>query len=160
MSPMNSHHARPTRFPWPPVIVVASFLAGFALHHLVPVFDHGSHPRWAELLGAVVAACGLGIDLWATKTLFNNRTTVFPNRGARQLVGNGPFRWTRNPIYLGYVLLIGGVGIGLGNAWLIALSFVTGFVIQKLSIEPEERHLRAVFGPTFESYCRQTRRWL
>ncbi len=85
---------------------------------------------------------------------------MLPHRGSRCLVTSGPFRWSRNPIYLGNTLLLTGIGLATGNGWFVIMAIAAALVIQKLAIEREEQHLRALFGEDYEAYCRTTRRWI
>lgn len=89
-------------------------------------------------------------------------TTVNPLRPekASALVCSGIYRYTRNPMYLGFAAFLLGWSIFL--AWLPALLSVLGFVayMNFFQIKPEERALEGIFGSKFTQYCSQVRRWL
>ena len=89
-----------------------------------------------------------------------HRTTVLPHRGATRLITDGPFRFTRNPIYVGNTLLVAGLGFVLGVAWLMPAALLAAWATQKLAIEREERHLALRFGADWARYAARTPRWL
>lgn len=105
--------------------------------------------------GALVAAAGVAAFRRA-------RTTVDPRDPAKstELVASGIYRASRNPMYLGFLLLLAGWGVFLGNV--LALAALPLFVgaMNRLQIRPEERALRARFGERYERYERTVRRWL
>ena len=111
-------------------------------------------------IGALLVAVALFLDLWAIKTLVEYRTTVMPHRGAQRLVTSGPFRYSRNPIYLGYTLITLAIGFLTGNAWFFVAAIGAAIVTTVIAIRKEEMHLLARFGIDFEHYCQRTRRWL
>ena len=102
----------------------------------------------------------IGVDVWAMRTLHEARTTVLPNRGSRHLVVHGPFRFSRNPIYVANMALLAGMGCLSMNAWFLLLAPVDGGMTYFLAVRREENHLLAKFGYQFEGYCRKVRRWI
>lgn len=92
---------------------------------------------------------------------FNARkTTVDPLGEATSLITGGPFRLSRNPIYLAMVLILCGVALRMGSAtpWLIVVGFI--WIMQIGQISREERQLEAKFGDAYAEYCERVRRWL
>jgi protein-S-isoprenylcysteine O-methyltransferase Ste14 len=75
-------------------------------------------------------------------------------------VTEGPFRFSRNPIYVSHVALIFGLGLFLGSPFTLLLTPLLAIGLTKLAIEPEERHLLEKFGGDYRSYMARTRRWL
>jgi len=114
------------------------------------------------LVGIAVCLAGLAIILAGVRSFARAKTTVDPLHPdkAESLVTGGIYRVTRNPMYLGMVLILAGwtvwLGTLLGLIWM-ALFFLS---MDRLQIPPEERALRAKFGETFDAYCRRTPRWL
>lgn len=145
----------------PPVVVVlltgaAMWLASVALPSLA--FSFPGRPVAAAALavaGGVVAVLGV-------MTFRQARTTVnpFTPQAASALVTSGIYRFTRNPMYLGMLLLLAGVAVFLGNA--AALLLLPAFVgyMNQFQIKPEERALTAIFGPDFTVYRQKVRRWI
>ncbi|GGK17592.1 methyltransferase family protein [Salinarimonas ramus] len=149
----------PNRWPWPPIVYLATIVAGFLVErHLVPT-SHGGGLALG-VLGIVAIAAGLGLDLWTAWTFSRARTTIMPHRGAKALVTWGPFRFSRNPIYVGNTLLTIGLGLVFDNLWLMALAFLAAFAVQKLAIEREEAHLARRFGAEWDAYAARVRRWI
>jgi protein-S-isoprenylcysteine O-methyltransferase Ste14 len=86
--------------------------------------------------------------------------TVRPDRGTDHLVTDGPFSFTRNPLYVAGTMLVLGIGLVSGIVWFLLLAILAAFTVQKLAIEREERHLQARFGETYLDYARGVRRWI
>lgn len=109
-----------------------------------------------------VAIAGLVLAVEAVARFARMRTTVHPLRPeeAARLVVVGTYRYTRNPMYLGLLLLLVAWALWLGSlsVWLVLPVFV--FVLTRLQIVPEERALAAKFGDDYHAYRRSVRRWL
>ena len=100
------------------------------------------------------------LDVWAFRTLRRHRTTILPHAGASALVTEGPFGLSRNPIYVGNLLLIVGVGLAAGRPWFVLLSPALALALRELAIVREERHLAARFGAAWRAYAARVRRWV
>lgn len=87
-------------------------------------------------------------------------TTPEPNGVASALLTMGPFRWTRNPLYLGLATLLACFSVGLDSAWMLLLVPVLVLLLDRLVIVREEARLRAQFGEAYAAYARRVRRWL
>lgn len=83
-----------------------------------------------------------------------------PGAPTTALVTTGPFRWSRNPNYLGAILAGIGGALALDSPWLILAALVAGLVLELWMIRPEERYLEEAFGEAYRRYRRQTRRWI
>jgi protein-S-isoprenylcysteine O-methyltransferase Ste14 len=151
--------ARPSAVPWPPVLLVAAFVAGFALRRVYPLAWPGLDDRPARVIGYGMGIAGIVLMTWGLGTLLLARTNVWPHRRADQLVTAGPFRIWRNPIYMGEVLILLGLAQATLNIWLAILAPVFALAVYKLAILPEESHLEARFGDTYLDYKSRTRRW-
>ena len=111
--------------------------------------------------GAIIAGLiGIYLVVSASIRLLRNRTALLSNRSAARLVICGPFRYTRNPIYLGYTLLTLSAGVFLNNGWILMAAIVAAAITHLYVIRKEEMHLLARFGYEFERYCRRTRVWI
>jgi protein-S-isoprenylcysteine O-methyltransferase Ste14 len=112
--------------------------------------------------GACVAFGGLWVALMGVVAFRNAQTTVDPLHPdqARRLVAAGVYRRTRNPMYLGFVLMLIGLAVALQSAVGLTIAGLTAVLLQRLQIIPEERILRQRFGEEFAAYCRRVRRWL
>ena len=111
-------------------------------------------------IGLCLACAAVALDVTAALAFRRHRTTILPHRGATALITEGPFGWSRNPIYVANTLLVTGMGLLFGSAWLVIAAFVAAFLTQKLAIEREEGHLAARFGQAWTEYAARTPRWL
>ena len=151
---------RPTRFPWPPVLIAATLAAACALERTMPLSWPGLDDPLARMAGTGIGVAGLALMAWAVVALGRARTTVLPHRGVSALVTTGPFRFRRNPIYLGEVMMFLGLAELTKSVWLVILAPVFALLITWLAILPEERHLEARFGDAYRAYRARTRRWI
>ncbi len=158
---MNAYRLKPLKYPWPPLLYGVAIVAALLLDRyvgLLPPLPREGYLLWT--LGGLLALIALTLDIWAVKTLLECHTAVLPNRCAQRLVTNGPFRFTRNPIYLGYTLMTIAFGLLTGNSWFLVAAIAAAVVTTLVAIRCEEMHLLARFGIEFERYCQHTRRWI
>ncbi|WP_322515679.1 isoprenylcysteine carboxylmethyltransferase family protein [Rhodopseudomonas palustris] len=153
-----SETTRPNRLPWPPMLLTLAALASIGLGMVAPL----TLPRAQSvvLIGYAVAGLGMGLDLWAILTMRSARTNILPHRAAGRLVTWGPFRFSRNPIYLANTWLLIGIGLAFGNAWFILFALLSAAAVDRLAIRREERHLAVKFGDEWMDYSSKTPRWL
>lgn len=159
--PPEDAESPPARAPWPPILIAAAILAGIALDHASGGALRGALAfPGATAAGGVLVALALANDLWCALIFQRRGTTIMPHRAASALATEGPFRWSRNPIYVSHVAVVLGVGLLIGSPFTILLAPLLAVGLQKLSIEPEERHLLRKFGDDYRAYMARTRRWL
>ena len=114
-----------------------------------------------ELTGLGLVGLGLALVLWCLATFaFVGKGTAAPFDPPRKLVVVGPYRFVRNPIYIGAVVAMLGAALVLRSAWLVLYAFVVLIVTHLLVILYEEPHLRGVFGQSYEDYLRTVQRWM
>jgi protein-S-isoprenylcysteine O-methyltransferase Ste14 len=151
---------RPNRIPWPPLIYLGAVAAAVAAQVLVPI----ALPDWLEpvaaLLGLMLLIGGLLIDVAAIRTLGKHRTTVMPHRASSALVTDGPYAFSRNPIYLGNTVALLGLALVFETPWFLVAAPIAALIVQKLAIEREERHLATRFPEAWGAYSARVRRWL
>lgn len=146
----------------PPPLVAALFglLMWLAARHLPGALELPI--EWRTSLALVVLLAGIAICLAGVLSFRRARTTVNPLKPetASALVSSGVYKYTRNPMYLGFATVLTAWSIFL--AWPPALLGVLGFVIYMnlFQIGPEERALASLFGRAFTQYCSRVRRWL
>jgi protein-S-isoprenylcysteine O-methyltransferase Ste14 len=114
----------------------------------------------AGLLGAVVFVLALALAIWAIDTMTRTGTNVPTNRPTTAIVESGPYRFTRNPIYLGMFGGLIGLGIAFDNPWLLLLMALFALVIRYGVVAREEAYLERMFGDAYRGYRRRVRRWL
>lgn len=115
---------------------------------------------WVELAGWADVLVGLALMAWGIITFRRERTAVYPNRPARLLVESGPYRRTRNPMYLGMTILYLGVTALMNSWWPLLLLPIVLWALMALVISREERYLAAEFGETYGAYRERVRRWI
>ena len=150
---------RPSAIPWPPLLFVAALAAGVLLGRLTPLPWPGLDDLAARIIGYGLGAAGVALMAWGFLTLYRANTTVLPHRRVDRLVTHGAYRFRRNPIYMGEVLLLLGLAQATGNIWMAIMAPLFALGVFALAILPEERHLEARFGDAYLDYKAGTRRW-
>lgn len=147
---------------FPPGVPLVTILAGVGLNYLWPIdpgFEFQAPERyWAG--GAIVVGAMLGLGLWPVLMFRRSGQDANPWKTTPQIVNRGPFRITRNPMYLQMLLVCIGFSIILMNTWILVLTPVAAWILLKLAILPEEAYLESKFGETYFAYKRRVRRWL
>jgi len=147
------------RFP-PPFIYGLFFLAGFAMHRLLPVGLFPGAPAWLDPVGGVLIGAGVAFALWAALTFRAAGTHVNPTKPATTVVVQGPFRFTRNPMYLSLAgIYLGGV-VMLNSLWPLVLFPINIWVVRTQIIAREEAYLERKFGGAYIDYKKRVRQWL
>ena len=145
----------------PPPVVLAIIAA--AMWGINRWFDAGriTFSLQAPVAGAFLAA-GVVLMAAAVASFVAARTTINPLKPSRasRLVTGGVFRFSRNPIYLGDLLILAAVAVWLGQIGNVALLAVFVWYIDRFQIRPEERALSTLFGAEYAAYCARVRRWL
>jgi protein-S-isoprenylcysteine O-methyltransferase Ste14 len=136
---------------------IAPFVVGLAVQWLYPLTGP---PRWTRiLLGAICALPAIALYVAAQVTLHRARTTIDPDGRPRILVDTGPFRRSRNPLYLALLLLYAGVALGTGAFWSLALLPAAAVWVHYGAVKREERVLAMLFGEEYARYCQTVPRW-
>ena len=121
----------------------------------------GGSPGGVELAGTILVILGFALVGWCLVTFaFVGKGTAAPFDPPRRLVVAGPYRFVRNPIYIGAVVTMLGAAMVLWSGWLVLYAFVVLIVTHLLVILYEEPHLRRVFGQPYEEYLRTVHRWI
>lgn len=144
----------------PPALIFLAFGAAmYGLAALLPVGMFDFYGR--QWLMNLLAGAGGVAGLWAVVQFLRKRTTVDPFRpdGAQTLVTGGLYRISRNPMYLGLLLLLLAWGLWLGNAFNAVTAGLFVSYMNRFQILPEERALEARFGGAYRQYCQAVRRW-
>ena len=148
------------RYP-PPLLFLLGIVAGWLLEHAfpLPIAEPAARPV-SEPVGWLLVALGTAVSGWALATFRNAGTSIRPDRPAAVLVTHGPFRLSRNPIYLGLSLVYLGVTVLVDSAWPLLFLPVVIAILHLTVIRLEERYLAATFGIAYDEYRRRVRRWL
>src|SRR6266436_4490506 len=134
-------------------------IAGLALNWLIPLpFLPADLP--AGWLGTMVFVLALGLIAWAIITITRAASNVPTNLPTTTIVESGPYRFTRNPIYLGMFLGLIGLAIAFDNLWLLTMLVPFALVIRYGVVAREEAYLERKFGDAYRQYRARVRRWL
>ncbi len=115
---------------------------------------------WADLLGGLLVGGGLVLLALAFAEFRRHRTTIVPHLEADRLIQTGIFRRSRNPIYLGDVLILAGLILRWDAVLSLPLVPILLWIYETRFVIPEENRLRKKFRAEFARYCQKTRRWV
>lgn len=148
------------RFP-PPTLFVVGFLIAVALDRWTRSLGLGGGNRTALLIaGWVLIGAGMLVLLWAMLTFARARTSILPSRPARTIVATGPFRYSRNPMYVAFSAIYIGLSLLMSMAWPLLLLPLVLLGLYALVIRREEHYLGHAFGDEYAAYRSRVRRWL
>jgi len=147
------------RFP-PPLVFLGAIVLGVIVQHkampLSLVFARGLR------LAAAVLILACGVSLVASARILFKRTgqNPIPWKPTPELILQGPYRFTRNPMYVGVTLFVIGLGLALNNLWISLFAAPALLLVHFIAVLPEERYLAAKFGESYRSFLAQVRRYL
>lgn len=142
----------------PPLIYLIGLILGYGLGLAFPIAFLPFVP--SLILGVVVFLAGLAIASSAIRTFRRHRTSSIPTRPATALVRDGPFRFTRNPMYLSLGIVYAGLALMMDSPWALLLVIPVILAVNFYVIAREERYLEREFGDEYRSYMAEVRRWI
>ena len=153
MADDHSHSGIP-----PPVFLVVAIALGVVLDLLVPlsVLPNGLAIGFGVALGVPAVL----LNWWSAVTMLRAGTSLTGLGSSTVVLKNGPFRISRNPIYVSMLLLAGAVALAVNSAWGLMLLMPLFLVLYFSAIIPEERYLERKFGEEYRDYCARVRRWV
>ena len=143
---------------FPPAIAGGVVIAGGLLQWLRPWWL--PLPAWAWAPGVALVIAGFALVSWARGAQARAGTNVNPSQPTTAIVSDGPYTFTRNPMYLALLLIHVGLATALRSAWLVCGLPVTAALLHFGVIVPEERYLDAKFGDIYRAYRTRVRRYL
>lgn len=145
----------------PPLAYAGALAGGYVLERIwsVPILT-GEPVQWLEIAGLVLIAVFVALAAPAMWSFWRAKTGIIPIHPATTLVVKGPYRLTRNPMYLGLTALTLGVSLLMNSWWPVLLLPLAVLLIDRFVIRREERYLESKFGEAYRSYCARVRRWL
>ena len=145
----------------PPWAFILMYLAGVALQRVLPMGIRSPELTWIiRVAGFVFVVAGIAFAASALGIFRKAKTTTVPFATPSTLVISGPYRFTRNPMYVGLTLIYLGVAGTRNEIWPVVLLPLLLAYINFLVIPVEEKNLRGVFGDTYKAYGTRVRRWL
>ena len=141
-----------------PTLTIIHIIVAILLGWLVPLPIPA--PMFIRWLGLGLAALGFVLGVLALIEFKRARTTSNPKKPTQSFVTSGIYRYTRNPIYLGFVLILIGLPINMGNYWGIVLVWPLITFTSNMVIKHEEAYLEKKFKEQYAGYRSRVRRWL
>jgi protein-S-isoprenylcysteine O-methyltransferase Ste14 len=142
----------------PPTYFWGSVLLMFGLHYLVPVRKLIGAPY--SYLGVIPLLIGLMVNVWCSEQFKRVKTTVKPFEQSSHLVTEGPYRFSRHPMYVGMALALIGLAVLLGTTVQVVVIPIFVWVMGKKFIAAEEKALEETFGEAYRQYSKRVRRWV
>lgn len=141
-----------------PIIMGLCLLVAVLLEWMLPVFDDS--PLYALILGWSLQVLGALILLWCFLIFIRKRTTIMPANPVNYLVDSGPYKYSRNPMYLSLLLIHLGISVSTSNLWGLFMTVVFLVLIRIYVINPEEKYLTKHFGESYRDYSQRVSRWI
>ena len=142
----------------PPIVALFHIAIAFVLGYLIPL--PFTTPALLRYAGLVLAFIGFLLGFAALREFGKANTTLDPHGSVSQIVTSGIYRLTRNPIYLGFLLMVIGLPLNSGYYWGLLLAPFFIMTMNRLVIEKEEAYLEKKFGEAYTGFKSRVRRWL
>ena len=143
---------------WPPVSVGVPLVLGLVLSATAgDPLDGSALKTWS---GWLLVAAFAGWNGWALATMAAHRTGLLPGDETTTVIDRGPFGLSRNPLYVGLLVLSAGIALVVASAWALAALPLEWALLRWGAVLPEERYLAAKFGAAYTGYAARVRRWL
>jgi protein-S-isoprenylcysteine O-methyltransferase Ste14 len=157
--PKTAERGAQVRF-FPPLVFVGFILFGIALQYAVTPIPFPID-RWITLTaGILISLIGLSLIVMANMLFRRTGQEPAPWTPTPELLLEGPYRFTRNPMYLGLTLIQVGLGLAVNNLWISLLAVPALLVVHFIAVLPEERYLTKKFGKNYKAYLAKVRRYL
>ena len=147
---------------FPPAVPLLTILLGVGLNRVWPIHLGFQIPSPARywIGGLIVLAAIQLLGYWSVRIMRRSGQSENPWKPTSEILDRGPFRITRNPMYLQMLLVCVGFAIILWNAWILVLTPLCAWVLYRFAILPEEAYLERKFGDIYLAYKHRVRRWL
>jgi protein-S-isoprenylcysteine O-methyltransferase Ste14 len=145
--------------PFPPLLqFLLGFIGGVTLDALLG--GTSSISGTAAIFGVLLTIAGVALFAWGLWTFAAARTGILLQRPASLVVTHGPYRWTRNPMYVGCVLIHAGIALAIDATWALLPLPAVIWLVTRTVIEREERYMRRTFAGAYSAYCARVGRWI
>jgi protein-S-isoprenylcysteine O-methyltransferase Ste14 len=142
-------------------ILAGDILLGLLLRRVWPQGLVGAafqHPL--RLVGIAMGVLWLGLAIWSVRAFHSAGTSPNPTAPSKAIATGGPYRFTRNPMYVGMMSLMLGLALALNSVAMLLTAIVAWFLLRYAVIAPEERYLDSKFGQAYTDYKARVRRWI
>jgi protein-S-isoprenylcysteine O-methyltransferase Ste14 len=143
----------------PPLVFLGFTVLGVVLPHALGPIPFPA-TFGARLLGVLVVLLGVATILSARMLFVRSGQSPIPWKPTPELIFRGPYRFTRNPMYVGITTVQAGLGVALGNVWISVLAPIALLTVHFIAVLPEERYLVEKFGTSYREYRAKVRRYL
>jgi protein-S-isoprenylcysteine O-methyltransferase Ste14 len=142
----------------PPLLLLSALVLGWALGLLRPWPLLEAAWRWA--IGLSLFLVAIAVMRTCLSIFRRHQTAVQPWKPSSALLAEGPYRFSRNPIYLCFLIFGSGIAFMASNAWMLVLMLPLALALRFLVIAKEEKYLEGKFGQAYLDYKGQVRRWI
>ena len=142
----------------PPTLLLIILSAEVVFHFILPLKI--IIPPTYRYSGIILIILGIVLNIWADNLLKIHQTTIRPDEKPLYLISNGPFQFSRHPMYLGMFCILLGIAIILGSLIALIFSVIFVFVTNQKFICKEEKNMLHEFGRKYYDYQRKTRKWI
>ena len=157
--PSSAERGAAVRFP-PPLIYVLWVLAGVGMHYVVARASLPLNRTALAVCGLAIVAIGVGIVASARIHFSRTGQSPIPWKPSPELILQGPYRFTRNPMYVGVTVIQIGLGVGFNNLWIAVFALLALVTVHFVAVLPEEQYLFEKFGDSYKTYLTRVRRYL
>jgi protein-S-isoprenylcysteine O-methyltransferase Ste14 len=156
----NQHQATAAITLPPPFLFFVCLGTGLLLDYFLPIDIPGIPRTIKMIIGMFFLTASAYFALGALTVMRKNKTPFDPSKETLVIVSKGPFRFSRNPMYLSLLLLMFGVASFTFSLWYFVAVFVLFFLLGPLAVKPEEKYLTEKFGKQYTDYKNRVRRWI
>jgi protein-S-isoprenylcysteine O-methyltransferase Ste14 len=157
--PSSAERGANVRFP-PPLIYVLWLLAGVGMYYGVAPTPVPVARTISVIFGLLIVAAGLAIVASARLHFVRTGQSPIPWKPSPELILQGPYKFTRNPMYVGLTVIELGLGVGFNNLWVAVFAPLALLTVHFVAVLPEEQYLSEKFGDSYKTYLTRVRRYL
>jgi len=147
------------RFP-PPLVFLGAIIAGVIVQRMATPLSLQVAAGIRVAAGVLILVCGTSLVISARIWFTRTGQSPIPWRPTPELILRGPYRFTRNPMYVGVTLFVVGLGLTLNNIWISLFAAPALLVVHFIAVLPEERYLAEKFGESYRNFHAQVRRYI
>ena len=144
----------------PPAIFAAMIVIGLVLHFAVREWPTTLDVVQRITAGTVLVLAGGALIAGAFRWFRKTGQDPAPWKPTPAIVVSGPYRFTRNPMYVGMTVITAGIGLYANTSWIVVLAPVGLVLVHFLAVVREEAYLARKFGDAYNAYCRSVPRYL